>query len=1300
MRRLNFMQKAFLAAKISYMLEQGQLEPATGSWSSGMVLVPREKDMIAFVEEFGDNLEEALLDKKNRAKVASLYRLTIDFRLLNDATITESYPLPRVDDLREVITGQLKKMYSGSDIPDAFFCVYMVEECREWTAFTTPIGRFQFIVMPQGHKNSANFFAEIVADVFKDIPQKELLVYQDDILVIEGDLEKHIEIWEKIFKRLEETNLTLKAGKTFMNYEKIKFLGFEFGQTGCKPSIEKTKAISDIAQPKSITDVRSFLGMCQYYGMFIPNLATISEPLRELTMKDADVSRDWTDERHGMAMEQLKQILTSYHKDGGIMMYPRPKQPFIVEVDASRTGRGIGAVLSQRDVDGNIRPIEYWSKLLTRAERNYTVTEIECKAVHDAIMHWNTYLQFPNEFTVYTDHHSLIYMVIAIKQTSNARVLRWMLDLQGYKFSMVYKKGKEHANADAISRLLRKHDEEIETTVDTERTDFGPLDEEEVEHAMSEIREAKQRRKQQIYSEKSIDEINTTEEQVLIVDCSNQDIMLWVTKYNLKNIPGKQVCMVISSETREEMAKINQQLSQKFGIETSNSFKVGKSKIEGAGLGLFANKPLKKGYLMDYTGKKLSKGEGETIPSDYVAGLGDIYIDAQDPFSGYGRYINDPLNDDKRNVRFKITKEGNIGIWADRNIKTGEELLVPYGSIYWEKRWNNLSDVLQEEVDDYYHIEYKIKHMVDNKQDPQSSQSTSSSHLKDKEIEQEEEENVYDGILQNEETAQNMQWLIGEKYEDNEDGRTYEIREIFYDKRFQIVVGTRRVMDGEPPSKFDADKYCVFGPDGLLELVEQHKVLYFTDYLNEMDTIKDWPTTEEQMATLQHQDDELIHTIQWVETHPGEDLNQNKYYLKQLKNHPYPLLCRKVTTVLKIQQKKRQLQSMEGNEENEHNKIKMDGGVIRQETEEEQIIIPKGLRRKALLLFHNLNGHPGVDRTKKSMRKFYYWPTCRQDITQHISECRVCKLRKIASHQGKAPIMVYDMVSRPWERTHMDLAGPFRKSGPEQYQYIMVIKDYLTKFCVMYPIRTKEAPDVMVRLTEFIVNFGPPEKLVTDRGTEFENYLIKGMSELLGIHKKRTTAYNPQADGLAENHMRTIKDMLATCVSTSQDDWAEFVSIIQLLYNTTVSSATNHTPFSLMFGRECPMHEMEEVQEMMQQPEFEEMETIIKNFAQYMVNLWEVISIKCCENQTKLNQVPIKRLEYEPYVVGEIVWYMTVPKRRYIAEDQIYLLNTKLANRFAGPYEITEVLNPVTYRIQNLAKTKNMVVHANRLKHN
>ena len=101
-----------------------------------------------------------------------------------------------------------------------------------------------------------------------------------------------------------------------------------------------------------------------------------------------------------------------------------------------------------------------------------------------------------------------------------------------------------------------------------------------------------------------------------------------------------------------------------------------------------------------------------------------------------------------------------------------------------------------------------------------------------------------------------------------------------------------------------------------------------------------------------------------------------------------------------------------------------------------------------------------------------------------------------------------------------------------------------------------------------------------------------------------------------------------------------------------------------------------------------------------MVNLWEVISIKCCENQTKLNQVPIKRLEYEPYVVGEIVWYMTVPKRRYIAEDQIYLLNTKLANRFAGPYEITEVLNPVTYRIQNLAKTKNMVVHANRLKHN
>ncbi len=296
--------------------------------------------------------------------------------------------------------------------------------------------------------------------------------------------------------------------------------------------------------------------------------------------------------------------------------------------------------------------------------------------------------------------------------------------------------------------------------------------------------------------------------------------------------------------------------------------------------------------------------------------------------------------------------------------------------------------------------------------------------------------------------------------------------------------------------------------------------------------------------------------------------------------------------------------------------------------------------------------------------------------------------------------MIYDMVTRPWERTHLDLAGPFNKSGFNQYQYIMVLKDYLTKFCVMYPIETKEAPNVMNRLTDFIVNFGPPEKLITDRGTEFENYLIKGMSELLGIHKKRTTANNPQADGLAENHMRTIKDMLATCVSTSQNDWAEFVPIIQLLYNTTVSSATNYTPFFLMFGRECPMHEMDEIQNLILQPDFEKLDEAIKNFAEYMVRLWDIISIRCGINQIRLNEIPMKRLEYQPYKIGEIVYYMVVPKRRYIAEDHVYMLNTKLANRFAGPYRIIEIINPVTYRIENMAKTKNMVVHSNRLKHN
>lgn len=292
--------------------------------------------------------------------------------------------------------------------------------------------------------------------------------------------------------------------------------------------------------------------------------------------------------------------------------------------------------------------------------------------------------------------------------------------------------------------------------------------------------------------------------------------------------------------------------------------------------------------------------------------------------------------------------------------------------------------------------------------------------------------------------------------------------------------------------------------------------------------------------------------------------------------------------------------------------------------------------------------------------------------------------------------MVYGMVTRPWQRTHMDLAGPFVAS--KGFKYILVIKDFLTKYCVLFPVKSKEAEEIYNCLHKCIINYGPAEKLITDQGTEFNNKIMEYITKLLGIRKKYTTAYNPQADGLAENMMRTIKDMLATCVSTAQDDWSEYVEIIQLLYNTTVSSATDRTPFSLLYGRECAMYDMEKLQEVAQQQDVVQISERLEDFSKYMTKMWDVVALKCFNNQLRASKLPEYRLEYQPYKVGDRVFYLIVPKRTYITEEAVYKLNVKLSHRFAGPYEVIRVINPVTYVIRNIQKNKEITTHASRLK--
>jgi hypothetical protein len=225
---------------------------------------------------------------------------------------------------------------------------------------------------------------------------------------------------------------------------------------------------------KDTTDVRSFIGMTLYYRNYIHDYAEKIAPLHALTRKGVVVSAVWG-KIHEDAVDILKEDLCSWP----CLMNVDNIRPFQVRVDACRRGHGIGGMLLQQDDQGVWRPVSWWSRALSPAEKEYSPTELECKALHDIILYYDVYLQGV-WFDVYTDYAALMYMVKAQTATNNGRLMRYLMNIQHYDFNLHYKQGKMHLDADAVSRLLKFGEVPEYHSADFLEWDKGPVTEEEV----------------------------------------------------------------------------------------------------------------------------------------------------------------------------------------------------------------------------------------------------------------------------------------------------------------------------------------------------------------------------------------------------------------------------------------------------------------------------------------------------------------------------------------------------------------------------------------------------------------------------------------------------------------------------------------------------------------------------------------------------------------------------------------------------------------------------------------------------
>ena len=370
-------------------------------------------------------------------------RLCVDYRGLNRITIRNRYPLPLIDELLDRL--REARFFTRIDLRGAYNLL-RIAKGDEWkTAFRTRYGLFQYNVMPFGLTNAPASFQHLMNDTFKDMLDRSLIIYLDDLLIYSSTLKQHQEHVSAVLARLRQAGLYAKAEKCQFSTSQTEFLGFVVSDQGVAMDPSKTEVITNWPVPKSVHDVQVFLGFCNFYRKFIPQYSRTAYPLTQLLRKEAQSAPfAW----HNDAQHAFEQLRSAFGTDT-ILRHFDPTRPIIVETDASDFA--VAAVLSQTFDQGARHPIAFFSKKLDPAQLNYPIFDKEMFAIVAAFKHWRQYLEGAKfQVQVLTDHRSLEYFTTT-KQL-NRRQARWSELLADFDFVIQYRPGAQAGLPDALTR--------------------------------------------------------------------------------------------------------------------------------------------------------------------------------------------------------------------------------------------------------------------------------------------------------------------------------------------------------------------------------------------------------------------------------------------------------------------------------------------------------------------------------------------------------------------------------------------------------------------------------------------------------------------------------------------------------------------------------------------------------------------------------------------------------------------------------------------------------------------------------
>ncbi|XP_064402603.1 uncharacterized protein K02A2.6-like [Halichondria panicea] len=416
-RPVPYSRRSKVEKEISRLEEQGVIEPVQFSdWAAPVVPVVKKDGSIRLC---GD------------------YKVTV-----NTVAKPDTYPLPRIEDIFASLANG--KSFTKLDLAHAYQQISLTEESKVLTTVNTHKGLFRYNRLPFGVSAAPSIFQRTMESLMQGLPH--VVVYIDDILVTGSTEEEHLRTLEEVLDRLEKAGARLKREKCRFMLSMVEYLGHRISADGLQPTDAKIKALKQAPIPRNVTQLKAFLGLLNYYGKFVPNLSTLLAPLHKLLRKAT--AWIWGPDQQ-KAFDQAKQTLTSDR----VLAHYDPSLPLILACDASPYG--VGAVLSHRFPDGTEKPVAFISRSLGPAEKKYSQLDKEGLAIIFGVKRLHQYL-VGRQFTILSDHKPLQHLFkenAGVPVLASARLQRWALILGAYSYTIEYKPGPDHANADVFSRL-------------------------------------------------------------------------------------------------------------------------------------------------------------------------------------------------------------------------------------------------------------------------------------------------------------------------------------------------------------------------------------------------------------------------------------------------------------------------------------------------------------------------------------------------------------------------------------------------------------------------------------------------------------------------------------------------------------------------------------------------------------------------------------------------------------------------------------------------------------------------------